>query len=101
MSGPVINMNIHHLADPPAASLVKSQPPFVALELSTSPAQVNLFLHTRADCDALIAAAQHARDLLPEPPEPPRWDEQGFPLNDAAADLTVIKAVPAQDGDTP
>jgi len=65
MSGPVINLNIHYLSPQPGVTLIEgSHDTWVTLELSHHPAQVNLFLYSRADCDALIGAALAARDLL-------------------------------------
>lgn len=65
----LVNMNVHHLTPHPTASLLESAggDPMVSLSLSDHPAQVNVFLRSRAECDALIKGALAARDLLPAP----------------------------------
>jgi hypothetical protein len=68
--GPAITLNVHQLAARPDVVLVEGAPgPLVAVTVSEYPAQVNLFVRARAECDGLIKAALAAKDLLP-PDEP-------------------------------
>ena len=68
---------------PPEVTLIASEgiTPFARITLSNSPAEAKLFLHSRAECDALVKAALAARDLLPEPAPDPAT------LNDALAEV--------------